>query len=176
MINRHPCRAKGRGATFTPKSRPARDDEAADVRGGKFEADKEWRNSHPLQKAQTSWGTGGGKWRVGGDDNWDKNKTPTLRKITKGGTPNETKKAPSLALFDSGFQPSVSGTQHGAEKRNGLAREGRGRELILALRITGSYWPSSRITKEPSIGWGRGRGLSGVGAAAALKSAVTVKT
>jgi len=36
------------------------------------------------------------------------------------------------------------------------------------------YCPISRITKDPGIGVGRGRGLSGVGAAAGLKSAVSV--
>ena len=37
-----------------------------------------------------------------------------------------------------------------------------------------SYCPTSRITNDPAIGVGRGRGLSGVGAAAGLKSAVSV--
>ena len=38
------------------------------------------------------------------------------------------------------------------------------------------YWPISRITNVPGIAVGRGRGTSGVGAAAGLKSAVSVYT
>src|SRR5437879_9459432 len=60
----------------------------------------------------------------------------------------------------------------------GAAQLGRAPETCaqVARECSLLYFPISRITNEPLMGVGRGRGFSGVGAAAALKSAVTVKT